>query len=45
MDMNAMEQDPNVPMQTTQQRAIQEKKDRKMKATRGGGGGFSMGKK
>mmetsp|Transcript_27658 Transcript_27658/g.26468 ORF Transcript_27658/g.26468 Transcript_27658/m.26468 type:complete len:539 (+) Transcript_27658:39-1655(+) len=45
MDMNAMEQDPNVPMQTTQQRAIQEKKDRKTKATRGGGGGFSMGKK
>lgn len=40
MDMNAMEADPNAPMQTMQAKAAQAKKDKKVKPTRGGGGGF-----
>lgn len=40
MDMNAMEADPNAPMQTLKAKQAQEKKDRKVKPTRGGGGGF-----
>ena len=40
MDMNAMEADPNAPMQTMKAKQEQERKDRKVKPTRGGGGGF-----
>lgn len=40
MDMNAMEADPNAPMQTMKAKQAQEKKDKKVKPTRGGGGGF-----
>lgn len=38
--MNAMEADPNKPMQTAQDKAAQAKKDKKVKPSRGGGGGF-----
>jgi hypothetical protein len=42
MDMNAMEADPNAPMQTLKAKQEQERKDRKVKPTRGGGGGFGV---
>lgn len=40
MDMDAMDSDPNTPLQTEKSKLIQQKKEKKMKPTRGGGGGF-----
>ena len=40
MDLDQMEQDPNAPMQTMASKKAEEKKQRNMKASRGGGGGF-----
>ena len=40
MDIDAMEQNPNAPVQTQQAKIAEEKKNRKLKPTRGGGGGF-----
>ena len=40
MDIDLMDKDPNAPVQTAASRAAQAKKEKKMKPTRGGGGGF-----
>jgi signal recognition particle subunit SRP54 len=40
MDMDEMEQNPNAPMQTQSAKMLQERKEKKIKPTRGGGGGF-----
>eukprot|EP01035_Chromulina_nebulosa_P017016 gene17016-22522_t len=41
VDMDAMEADPNTPIQTERSKLAQSKKDKKLKPSRGGGGGFS----
>ena len=40
MDMDAMDGDPNAPMQTLQAKKQAAKAQKKLKPTRGGGGGF-----
>ena len=40
MDIDAMGTDPNAPIQTEQAKMAQARKDKKLKPTRGGGGGF-----
>jgi hypothetical protein len=40
MDLDALEKDPNTPMQTLQAKKDEERKKRNLKPTRGGGGGF-----
>ena len=40
MDLDALEKDPNAPMQTMQAKKLEAKKARNLKASRGGGGGF-----
>ena len=40
MDMDAMERDPQAPLETAQAKAMAAKAQKKIKPTRGGGGGF-----
>jgi len=40
MDMDAMEKDPNAPLETAQTKAMAAKAQKKLKPTRGGGGGL-----
>jgi hypothetical protein len=40
IDLDRLEKDPNAPIMTSKEQAINEKKQKKMKSTRGGGGGF-----
>lgn len=41
MDIDAMEANPDAPMQTASAQMASERKNRKVKSSRGGGGGFS----
>ena len=41
MDMDSMGTDPNAPVQTEKARMAEAKREKKLKPTRGGGGGFS----
>ena len=40
MDLDELERNPDAPLQTMASKKAEEKKQRNMKATRGGGGGF-----
>ena len=40
MDMDAMDKDPNAPLETAASKAAAAKQAKKLKPTRGGGGGF-----
>ena len=40
MDIDLMDKDPNAPVQTMASKSAQARKEKKMKPTRGGGGGF-----
>lgn len=41
MDIDSMGSDPNAPVQTERAKIAEAKREKKMKPTRGGGGGFS----